>query len=176
MSKPKQRETSPPPPSAKRPTRHIAPLDAIDRRIVEELLHDGRISVSELAERVHVSRANAYTRLARLERDKVITGYGARVDPRALGLDLVALITLTVDQMSWRSLPGRLEQLPGLVYQAVATGLFDHVLLVRVADLETLRDVVLDQLHSLPEIRSSQTIFLLHEEGELATRVPRARN
>lgn len=144
----------------------------MDRRIVALLLEDGRMSVSELAERAHVSRANAYARLSRLERDQVILGYGARVDPQALGMTLVALITLSVDQTSWRSLPKKLERLPGLVYQAVATGTFDHVVLVRVADLETLRDIVLEQLHSLPEVRSAQTVFLLHEAGELAVRMP----
>jgi DNA-binding Lrp family transcriptional regulator len=147
------------------------PIDEVDRRIVDVLLHDGRLSITEVANRVHISRASAYARLARLEKAGVITGYSARVDPAKLGLRLAALITLQVDQNSWRQVRQRLNDIPGVVWQALATGGFDHVLLVRVPDVETLRDVVLDRLHAIAEVRSSQTMFLLDEEGDPLTQL-----
>ena len=55
-------------------------LDDIDRRIVDALREDGRLSVRALAEQVHISRAAAHARVQRLERERVILGYQARID------------------------------------------------------------------------------------------------
>ena len=79
------------------------------------------------------------------------------------------LIVVTADQRQWRSLQHDLAEVPGVVYQAAATGPFDHVLVVRVADVETLRDVVLERLHSIPGVRATQTVFLLDEQPEPLT-------
>jgi Lrp/AsnC family transcriptional regulator, leucine-responsive regulatory protein len=141
-------------------------LDAVDHAIVDALRADGRLSMAKLAEQVSISRANAYRRVADLEDRGVIQGYSARIDPAALGLDLAALIMVTADQRQWRTLQHDLAEVPGVVYQAAATGPFDHVLLVRVAAVETLRDVVLEKLHSIPGVRSTQTVFLLDEHPQ----------
>jgi DNA-binding Lrp family transcriptional regulator len=138
-------------------------LDEVDRRMLAELLADGRVSITELAERVGVSRANAYTRFDRLRRDGVVRGFGARIDPRALGLSVGALITVTADQHAWRSLRDDLVAMPEVVYFALTTGEFDLVLLVRAPDIETLRDVVLVRLQTHPAIRATRTILVLDE-------------
>ena len=59
--------------------------DGTDRRILEELQSDGRLSLAELGRRVGLSPPAVAERVQRLERDGAITGYHARVDPRALG-------------------------------------------------------------------------------------------
>jgi DNA-binding Lrp family transcriptional regulator len=169
--RPMAERLAPPLPERVRSDGPPAPVDAVDRLIVEVLVGEGRLSVTELAARVHISRASAYARLGRLEREGVIRGYSARIDPAKLGLGLAALITLSVDQRSWQQVRRRLNDIPGVVWQALATGAFDHVLLVRVPDVETLRDVVLDRLHAVAEVRSSQTMFLLDEEGDLLTQL-----
>lgn len=143
------------------------PPDEIDRRLVELLRRDGRMSVSQLAATASVSRANAYLRLEHLIRGGVIRGFSARVDPGKLGLDVTALILVNVDQRSWRNAREQLLALPGVVYLALTTGAFDFVLIVRVRDVESLRDVVLDRLQGMPEIRSTQTVFVLDEEDRL---------
>ena len=79
--------------------RRSGPLDAVDLTIVGLLERDGRMSVRELAEQAHVSRANAYARLHRMEREGVIAGYAARVDPRAKGLATSAVITLQMEEL-----------------------------------------------------------------------------
>ncbi len=141
-------------------------LDEIDRRIVQELLADGRLSVRELASRVHVSRATAHTRLTRLHDDGVITGYRAVVDPAALGLDVVALVLLNVDQHAWRRVRDRLLEVDGLEYLAFTTGGFDLAAIVRATDIAHLRDVVLVQIQAIAEVRNTQTIFVLDEIGD----------
>ena len=96
-----------------------AALDATDLDIVAALTADGRLSVNELAQRVNVSRATAYSRLARLRSSGVITGFSAVVDQVKLGLPLAVFILLNVDQHSWRSLSEELRRLPGFQYLAL---------------------------------------------------------
>ena len=139
-------------------------LDAVDRAIVHELVADGRLSVSALADRVNVSRATAYARLERLTAAGVITGFGAVVDPARIGLPITALILVNVRQHSWPEARAELLELPGLEYLAFTSGGFDMVLLVRVPDVVSLRDVVLVRLHGSPHVRSTQTIFVLDEQ------------
>lgn len=140
-------------------------LDEVDRRIVDELRADGRLSIRELASRVHVSRATAHTRLTRLHDEGVITGYRAVVDPSALGLDVVALVLLNVDQHAWRLVRDRLLEVDGLEYLAFTTGGFDLAAVVRTTDIAHLRDVVLVQIQAIAEVRNTQTIFVLDEIG-----------
>ena len=143
-------------------------LDATDRRMVELLVGDGRMSVNELAARVHVSRATAYARLERLRADGVLTGFTATVDPAKLGYPITALVLVNVDQQHWREVRDQVRQLPGLEYLAFTSGGFDLVLLVRLPEMADLRDVVLVRLHDIPGIRDAQTIFVL-DELRLAT-------
>jgi len=111
------------------------------------------------------SRATAHARLARLHQDQVITGYHAAVDPRALGLDIVALILLNVDQHAWRLARDQLLQVNGLEYLAFTSGDFDMVALVRAPDIPHLRDVVLVEIQAITEVRNTETIFVLDELG-----------
>ena len=144
--------------------RSAAALDAVDHRLLDELRADGRVSMNELAARVSISRANAYQRVERLRRDGVITGFTAVVDHARAGLALAALILVNVEQHAWREARAKLQLLPGLHHLAVTTGGFDFALLVRVPDVETLRDVVLEGLQGMPEVRSTQTVFVLDED------------
>jgi DNA-binding Lrp family transcriptional regulator len=144
-------------------TRSAAALDHTDLRMVEVLRDDGRISVAALAERCGVSRANAYTRLERLRSDGVVQGFSARVDSRRLGLGIAALILISGRQPAWRSLREDLAAMPEVEYCAFTTGEYDALVLVRVTDVETLRDVILERLQSMPTVRATQTIFVLDE-------------
>lgn len=140
-----------------------APLDTTDRALVALLSEDGRISVNELASRANVSRATAYARFERLRRDGVVTGFTATVDPEAIGLGLAALILAHIEQSEWQDAREQLLALPGVEYMAFTSGEFDVVLLVRVHDVAALRDVVLQQLHGFPFVRSTRTFFVLDE-------------
>ena len=71
-----------------------ASLDAVDRRLVGELQTDGRVTLAELGRRIGLSPPAVADRLRRLERTGVITGYGAEVDPRALGYTLTAIMRI----------------------------------------------------------------------------------
>lgn len=139
-------------------------LDEVDRTIVGLLRHDGRMSVNEVANQTHISRATAYARLERLRATDVISGFQATVDPVAIGLPVTALILINLDQKNWPSVHDALGAIPGVQWSAFTSGSFDMVMLVRMKDVAALRDVVLVQLHGLRFVKSSQTVFVLDEE------------
>jgi DNA-binding Lrp family transcriptional regulator len=146
-----------------RPQTARTSLDAIDRRLLEVLAEDARISVAGLAERAGISRAAAYTRLDSLRDSGVIEGFSVRVNPARVGLGVTALVLISGRQPAWRSLRRRLVSMPEVEYCAFTTGEYDALLVVRVPDVETLRDVVLERLQASEEIRATQTIFVLEE-------------
>ena len=117
------------------------PLDAIDQDILRILQADGRASVRSVAERVHVSRANAYARINRLVEDGVIRGFGARVDHERAGHSTSAYITLKIVQNTWRTVREQLRQLPGASHIALVGGDFDVLLLVHTPDNRALREL-----------------------------------
>ncbi|MGQ4514921.1 AsnC family transcriptional regulator [Streptomyces sp. DW26H14] len=147
------------------------PLDSVDRAILAILQADGRASVRSVAERVHVSRANAYARINRLVEDRVIRGFTASVDHERAGQGTCAYITLKIVQNSWRTVRGQLEALPGAAHIALVGGDFDVLLLVHTPDNRTLRELVLTRLQAIPEVLSSRTL-LVFEETDLSPQIP----
>jgi len=156
----RRRRGAPEPDEAARPA---VPVDRIDHRILELLRDDGRLPVAALAERAGISRANAYTRLERLRGEGVIRGFTAQVDSGRLGLGIAALVLISGRQPAWRALREQLLHMPEIEYCVFTTGEYDALALVRVPDVETLRDVILERLQSSPAVRATQTIFVLDE-------------
>ncbi len=139
------------------------PLDALDRRLLEVLRSDGRISIAALADRSSTSRANAYARLRALADAGVIRGFSARVDSRMAGLDVSTIVLLSCHQPDWRALAASFAAIEEIEYCALVTGEYDALLLVRTPDVETLRDVVLERIQGIPSVRSTHTMFVLDE-------------
>ncbi|WP_254402946.1 Lrp/AsnC family transcriptional regulator [Streptomyces anulatus] len=159
-------------PVAEPPVPPARPLDSIDRDILRILQTDGRASIRSVAERVHVSRANAYARINRLVEDGVIRGFGARVDHERAGQGASAYITLKIVQNSWRTVREELQALPGATHIALVSGDFDVLLLVHTPDNRALRELVLTRIQSIPEVLSTRTL-LVFEETDLGPRPDR---
>lgn len=145
------------------PRGRTAELDELDRLIVTALRADGRLSMRALAERLHISRAGAYTRVQRLERAGVITGYAATVDPARVGYDVAAYVYLKVDQHSWQELSRQILELPEVEHGALVSGEHDIVLLVRARDTAELRNLVLTRLQAIPEVLATRTELIFDE-------------
>ncbi|GGM07129.1 AsnC family transcriptional regulator [Micromonospora yangpuensis] len=149
--------------------RSAGPLDEVDRRIVAELARDGRLSVRTLAERVHVSRTNAYARLERLLRDQVITGFRAQVAPEQAGLGTSAYVALTIEQNTWREVSAELAQVRYIEHAALLGGDHDVLALVRAPDNAALRDVVLGRIQGIAGVLSTRTWLVFEEfDGTLS--------
>ncbi|MGW4897071.1 Lrp/AsnC family transcriptional regulator [Kitasatospora sp. NPDC004240] len=138
-------------------------LDRVDRSILRLLQQDGRASIRSVAERVHVSRANAYARISRMVEDGVIRGFTARVDHEKAGQGASAYITLKIVQNSWRTVREQLRALPGVAHIALVGGDFDVLLLVHTADNQELRDLVLGSIQSIPQVLGTRTMLVFEE-------------
>ncbi|MFF5083340.1 Lrp/AsnC family transcriptional regulator [Actinoplanes sp. NPDC000266] len=140
-------------------------VDDIDRQILAELTQDGRLSMRTLAERLHISRANAYARVERLRSTNVIRGFRADVDPVAAGLGTSAYVTVNLNQAEWRDVADQLRALPGVVHIALVGGEFDVIMLVRASDNAALGRLVLDEIQGMPGVVNTRTL-LVFEEAE----------
>ena len=132
-----------------------AQIDDIDTRILDALERDGRLSMRQLAEEVHISRANAYARVERLTES----------DPVARGLGTSAYLTMNVRQPDWRKIHARLRALDGVEHIALVGGEFDVVMLVRARDNADLRRLVLDEIQGIPGILSTRTLLVFEESS-----------
>jgi DNA-binding Lrp family transcriptional regulator len=141
----------------------MAQLDETDRLIVAALRADGRLSMRALADRLHLSRANVYTRVERLQHDGVITGYTAQVDPVRYGYGLSAYVYLDIAQRSWKVVRQQLLSMPEVDHVALISGEHDILVRVRTHDAASLRDVVLTRLQEMPQIRATQTVVIFEE-------------
>lgn len=135
-------------------------LDAVDRRLVRELAADGRASYTDLAERVGLSVSAAHQRVRRLEQRGVISGYGARVDPDALGLPLTAFVSVKpIDPAEPDDVPERLAGLLAIEACHSVAGDESYILKVRVGgpgELETL----LQEIRAKANVSTRTTVVL----------------
>ncbi|WP_308163873.1 Lrp/AsnC family transcriptional regulator [Nonomuraea sediminis] len=138
-------------------------LDAIHMKILEVLRENGRISIAALAERVGISRANAYTRFEALRADGVIKRFTAEIDHGRTGLGITALIFVTVRQQMWKQFRAELARMPEVEYCAITTGQHDAMIQVRVADVAEVHTMVTDRLANIPAVKATETVFILDE-------------
>ena len=138
-------------------------LDDVDRRLIDGLVRDGRISVRALAASVPISRAHAYARLERLHNAGIIEGYAAQIDFDAAGLHSSAYVALSIRQDSWRGLADALRELPFVYHFSLLGGDYDVLVLVRAPTNAALRHVVLERLQSLDGVLSTKTWLIFDE-------------
>ncbi|WP_219469591.1 Lrp/AsnC family transcriptional regulator [Nonomuraea rhizosphaerae] len=138
-------------------------LDAVHMKILEVLRENGRISVSALAERVGISRANAYTRFEALRADGAIKRFTAEIDHVRAGLGITALIFVTVRQQMWKQFRAELARMPEVEYCAITTGQHDAMIQVRVSDVAAVHTMVTDRLANIPAVKATETVFILDE-------------
>ncbi len=142
------------------PRRHE--VDAVDRRIIAELGRDARLSVRALAEKVHISRTSAHTRLATLIEQGIITGFSATVDRQALGLGVSAIVIVKVDA-DWPTVSAALAALPFVEKAQALSGDIDILLTVSAPTQEQLSDTILRRIHSMPGVASTRSYIVLEE-------------
>ena len=140
-------------------------LDRIDRRLLALLQGDGRLSVAELARRVHLSPTPCFERVRRLEREGYIRGYAADLDPAKLGAGLIAFVEVQLDRTSPdvfnRFREGVIGLEPVQECHMVAGG-FDYLLKVRTADMAAYRRF-LEQLAALAGVEQTHTYVVMEE-------------
>jgi Lrp/AsnC family leucine-responsive transcriptional regulator len=140
-----------------------AGLDAVNLKILEILREDGRISMSALADRVNVSRASVYNRVEQMTNSGVIAGFSAVVDPGRVGLEVCALVFVTVHPQSWHRFREGVLEMAEVEYCCVTTGEHDAMLLVRSIDIGGVHDFVTGVVAARPEVKSVVSVVVLDE-------------
>ena len=136
-------------------------VDAIDRQILAELQVEGRLTVTELAQRVRLSAAPCHRRLRELERTGAIRGYRAVIDPAAVGLGFEVLVNVTMDREDAATITAFEAALAAVPEVRHAERLFgdpDYLLRVATADLPgyaALRDETLAALPGVQRLTST---------------------
>lgn len=139
-------------------------LDKFDRAILNVLAAEGRISVTELARRIGLSKSPTQARLRRLEESGVIRGYRATLDPIRLGLDHVAFVEVRMVDTREPTLArfnAAIAAIPEIEQAHLIAGNFDYLLKVRTADMPSYRQVLAEKVSSLPGVASTSTFVAM---------------
>ena len=137
-------------------------LDELDRSILFALQENGRMALSEIARRSGVAPATVHERLAKLRRSGVVQGFCVRLDPRALGYTVTALVHLRTelaDQVE-RTVSD-LRAIPEVEEVHVVSGEYDLVVKIRARDTNHLQDLLVTRVHRVAGfIRSATEVCL----------------
>lgn len=135
-------------------------LDRFDRRILDVLSGDGRISITDLAQRIGLSKSPTQARVRRLEAEGVITGYRAEVDPIRLGRDHVAFVEVKLSdtrEAALKAFNQQVARIPEVEECHMLAAHFDYLLKVRTHDMRDFRRVLGEAISALPHVAQSST-------------------
>ncbi|TXR54637.1 Lrp/AsnC family transcriptional regulator [Reinekea thalattae] len=145
-------------------------LDFHDEKILKVLSSDGRISISELARRINLSKTPTQARVKRLEAEGFILGYRAMLNPIRMGLDHVAFVEVTLNDTREAALTkfnneaakiGEIEQCH------MIAGNFDYLLKVRTQSMRAYRQVLGEKISALPYVANTKTFVAMQSVKEV---------
>jgi Lrp/AsnC family transcriptional regulator, leucine-responsive regulatory protein len=151
------------------------PLDRTDKRILNALLGDGRLTNAQLAEKVGLSASPCWQRVRRLEKDGYITGYSAVLDQKKLGAPETVLIEVILDRHAEevREKFGEIMAgFPEVLEVYLTTGEHDYFIKVAVNGTDGYEDFLRNRLYKVPGIRQSRSIFTLRCLKRIGSVVP----
>lgn len=141
-------------------------MDSFDRKIIAALLRDGRMTITDLAHDVGLSKTPCQTRLRRLIDNGVITGFTVLVDSAKLGLDHVAFAEVKLSdtrEPALEAFNAAVRRIPEVESCHMIAGSYDYLLKVRTADIRRYRMVLGDKISSLPHVASTSTFVAMEE-------------
>jgi Lrp/AsnC family leucine-responsive transcriptional regulator len=144
-------------------------FDKIDRKILRVLQDEGRISFTDLGERVGLSTTPCTERVRRLERDGVITGYHARLDPQLVGAGLLVFVEISLAYKSgdiFEEFRAAALRLPNVLECHLVSGAFDYLIKARISGMASYRKLLGSTLLTLPNVRDSKSYIVMEEAKE----------
>ncbi len=144
-------------------------LDKLDRHILRILQQEGRISMKDLGERVGLSVTPCIERVKRMERDGVISGYYARVDPASLGAKLLVFVEITLNQKSasaFEQFRREVLRIPEVQECHLVSGDFDYLIKARIHEMAEYRKLLGEMLLELPGAAQSKSYVVMEEIKE----------
>jgi Lrp/AsnC family leucine-responsive transcriptional regulator len=143
----------------------IKDLDPADRRILRELQKDGRISIADLSERVGLTPTPCWRRVRDLEQRGVIRGYSCLVDPVAVGLEIEALVQVTLERhavLAINEFIAELKTIPSVVQCISLTGQYDAQLRVLAPSIAAFEQILMTRLAKIPGVAHLNSSFVLN--------------
>ncbi|MBF3415076.1 Lrp/AsnC ligand binding domain-containing protein [Burkholderia pseudomallei] len=147
----------------------VRALDKLDRRILKLLQEDGRMAMKDLAERVGLTVTPCIERVRRMERDSVITGYHARVDPSQLGASLLVFVEITLDHKNgnmFEQFRREVMKIDEVLECHLVSGDFDYLIKARIGEMADYRKLLGDILLQLPGAVQSKSYVVMEEIKE----------
>ena len=144
-------------------------LDRFDRAILRVLAGDGRISITDLAREIGLSKSPTQARLRRLEKDGVITGYRALFDPIRLGLDYVSFVEVRLHDTREAALSefnAAVMKIPEIEQVHMIAGNFDYLMKIRTQDMNDYRAVLAEKISTLPHVANTSTYVAMQAVKE----------
>ena len=138
-------------------------LDTIDHKIISALEADARISFSDLAELVGLSKTPCWKRVKALEDAGIIKGYRTMLDPVRLGFGLEAFVQISIDVEFFEAFEAAVRRHPLIWRCHATTGEADYLLHVIAADMPTLDRLLRQELNRLPGVRHTVTSMSTRE-------------
>ena len=141
-------------------------VDTTDQRILRELQSEGKLTNVELGSRVGLSPSPCLARVRALERDGVISGYVALVDPNAVGLGISVFIQVTLERQIEKGLEmfeSRMAAFPEVMECYLMTGESDYLLRVVVPDIKALERFIVRELTTIPGVANIKSSFALKQ-------------
>jgi Lrp/AsnC family transcriptional regulator, leucine-responsive regulatory protein len=142
----------------------MADLDRIDQSIIRELQKNSRITVTELASRVGLSKTPCQVRMRRLEEQGFITGYTALVNQTKLGLSHIAFAQVTLNDTSSSALTAfnkAVQNVSAVEQCHMIAGNFDYLLKVRTRNMQEYRQVLGEEISALPHVLQTSTFVVM---------------
>lgn len=135
-------------------------LDLISQKILAILAEDGRIPITELADRVGISKTPCQTRVRKLIDEGYILGFSAIIAPEKLGRDHVAFVEVKLSdtrESALKSFNDAVQKVPEIEQCHMTAGSFDYLLKVRTRDIRDYRRILGDTISSLPHVANTST-------------------
>ncbi len=146
-------------------------IDRFDRAILRVLATDGRISITDLARQIGLSKSPTQARLRALEAAGVISGYRAMFDPIRLGLDHVAFVEVRLQDTREAALAqfnAAVAKVPEIEQVHLIAGNFDYLLKIRTQDMNDYRRILAEHISSLPHVANTSTYVAMQAIKENA--------
>ena len=144
-------------------------LDKIDLKILKLLQQNARIPMTELAEKVGLSTTPVTERVKRLERDNIISGYHARLNPHAVGQSLLVFVEIKLRSKSgniFEDFRREVTRIPQILECHLVSGEYDYLIKVRLPDMSAYRDMLGNILLQLPAAAESRRYVVREEVKE----------
>jgi len=139
-------------------------IDRIDNRIIDALVENGRMSITELSEKVGLSKTPCQLRLKRLMNDGYITGFRAVLNPAKMGLEHIAFAEVKLSdtrEEALRAFNAAVKKIREVEECHMIASSFDYLLKVRTSDIKRYRIVLGEKISALPYVASTSTFVVM---------------